>query len=277
MRTLNASFDPAVVARIDQRLAGIENAENVDILLAIESGSRAWGFPSPDSDYDCRFIYRRELKDYLRLDPLRDVIETPLDAVLDVNGWDLAKFLKLLLKGNAVAVEWLMAPFVYGGQPGFRAEALELARSVVTQAATARHYLHLGESIWRPSKDGTMPLKRVFYALRPAVALCWLSERPGVAVAPMHFPTLLRETGSAVLIRDEAEELVARKAVTRELGTGPVPTAIARFIDGAFERGRERWSGGAPRPLADAVRSTDDFFRRWIQADQMEPDNQDVR
>lgn len=83
---------------------------------AIESGSRAWGFPSPDSDYDCRFIFVRPRDHYLALWPARDVIETPLDTTFDVNGWDLAKAVRLIAKGNATAIEWLRSSIVYAGE-----------------------------------------------------------------------------------------------------------------------------------------------------------------
>src|SRR3712207_5563631 len=104
-RSIPSSFDPAIVATIDGRLDLIERSHRVRLPLAIESGSRAWGFPSPDSDYDCRFIFVRCEEDYLSLRPKRDVIETPLEGELDVNGWDLAKALRLMLKGNAVVLE----------------------------------------------------------------------------------------------------------------------------------------------------------------------------
>lgn len=72
--------------KIQEQLRRIEEVENIKILLSVESGSRAWGFASPDSDYDVRFIYIRRLEDYLRLDTNRDVIELPIDDVLDING-----------------------------------------------------------------------------------------------------------------------------------------------------------------------------------------------
>src|SRR3569832_2200251 len=99
-------FSPDAVSEVRRRLDDVR-ASGVRILLAIESGSRAWGFPSPDSDYDCRFLYLRKTGDYLALFPQRDVIETPLDGEMDVHGWDLQKALKLLLRGNAVVIEWL--------------------------------------------------------------------------------------------------------------------------------------------------------------------------
>lgn len=90
---------------IVDKLHEIEAEEGVRILLAVESGSRAWGFASPDSDYDVRFLYVRRAEDYLRLDAVRDVIERPIDDELDINGWDLQKALRLLYKSNPTLFE----------------------------------------------------------------------------------------------------------------------------------------------------------------------------
>ena len=138
-------MNAATVATIDARLASVASEQQVAIPLAIESGSRAWGFPSPDSDYDCRFIYVRKRDDYLSLFPQRDVIETPLEGEFDVNGWDIAKALKLLLKGNAVVIEWLTSPIIYGADKQFRADFQTLAARLADRELIARHYLHLGE------------------------------------------------------------------------------------------------------------------------------------
>jgi predicted nucleotidyltransferase len=100
------------VAAVDSALAAIRQEHGVRIPLAIESGSRAWGFPSPDSDYDCRFLFVRPAEELVTLWLPRDVIELPLSSELDINGWDLRKALTLLLKGNAVVLEWLTSPIV---------------------------------------------------------------------------------------------------------------------------------------------------------------------
>lgn len=143
-RSLAEGMDPAVVARIDERLAAVRQAEGVAIPLAIENGSRAWGFPSPDSDYDCRFVFVRPVDHYLALWPRRDVIETPLEGELDVGGWELGKAIRLLLKGNAVIVEWLNSPIAYGVDETFRSAFLELADKIAERDLIGRHYLHLG-------------------------------------------------------------------------------------------------------------------------------------
>src|SRR5579862_9277778 len=119
LRAIPPSMNAIAVAKIDARLAATQREHVVAIPLAIESGSRAWGFPSPDSDYDCRFIFVRSIDDYLSLFASRDVIETPLTDDLDVNGWDIVKALKLLLKGNAVVIEWLTSPIIYSAEPWF--------------------------------------------------------------------------------------------------------------------------------------------------------------
>ena len=266
VRALGAGFDPAIVAAIDGKLSAIAESERVTLLFAVESGSRAWGFPSPDSDYDCRFIYVRRRDDYLALFALRDVIELPADALFDVNGWDLAKALRLLLKGNAVVIEWLTSPFVYAGNAAFRDEMLALARRTVRPPAVARHYLHLGERQRRTyfADEHAIPLKKIFYALRPAVALRWLRLHPGEPVAPMHFPTLIAQSDMPPDVAALVEGLLARKALTSELGTGPLPAAIGRLVDEEFAVARERWLDEAWRPDAATLAAADDLFRRWV-------------
>jgi predicted nucleotidyltransferase len=166
-------MDGEKVALIDALLDRIADEHKVFLPLAIESGSRAWGFSSPDSDYDCRFVFVRRIAEHITPWPARDVIEFPPEDDLDANGWDLGKALRLLLKGNAVIVEWLRSPVVYRGQAWFRDGFLEFARHAATREAIGRHYLHLGERQRRVYfGDGTsVAQKKIFYALRPAATL----------------------------------------------------------------------------------------------------------
>jgi len=266
VRDLGPDFDPAVVAAIDARLGMVTEENKATVLLAVESGSRAWGFPSPDSDYDCRFVYVRGRDDYLSLFEPRDVIEFPPDSVLDVNGWDLGKALRLLLKGNAVVIEWLTSPYVYSGNGRFRDEGIALARQVARPAAIARHYLHLGERQRRVhfNDTRTIEMKRLFYGLRPAMALRWMRLHAGQAVAPMHFPTLAAESDLPSDVTAIVEDLLARKAVTRELGLGPLPAPIAALIDSEFLAAREHWTDEPVRPDPEALAASDAMFRRWV-------------
>lgn len=233
LRTLADSMDPAVVAEVDRRLATVTVEHDVRVPWAIESGSRAWGFPSPDSDYDCRFLFVRPVAAYLDPWPPRDVIETPLDAVLDVNGWDLVKALRLATKGNATVREWLRSPIVYAGDPAFRDALLAVVDEVTPPAALVRHYRSVGGGQWERSgaADGAdCRLKGVFYALRPAATLQWLSTHRRWS-PPMALPELLDDLDVAPDVRGAVDELVARKAVTHELGVGPVPAPVRRYVE----------------------------------------------
>lgn len=260
MRAIPPSLDPSVVAEIDARLAGLERDQSIRIRWAIESGSRAWGFPSVDSDYDCRFVFVRPAEHYLSLWPERDVIETPLDKVLDVNGWDLAKAVKLIVKGNAAAIEWLRSPIVYSGDAAFRDRMLAFADDVVDRGSIARHYLHVA----RQQQQNAPTLKRFFYVLRPAAALRWLADHPGAAIPPMDLPTLLAESTASDEVRAAAAELIAAKAVAREVGTGAAPDPLRRFVAEELERAERADALFVPAGPSTARERADDFFRREL-------------
>lgn len=260
MRSIPSSLDPAVVAEIDRRLAVVETDHEVRIPWAIESGSRAWGFPSPDSDYDCRFLFVRAPEQYLTLWPQRDVIETPLDKVFDVNGWDLAKTVRLIAKGNATTIEWLRSPIVYTGDPTFRDALLALANQIAERSAIGRHYFHVANQ----QRKGTVTLKRFFYVLRPAAALRWLEVHPMSAVPPMDLPTLLEEGDVDVDTRDAAAELIALKSHTRELGTGNPPSVLERFVKGQLEHAEHFDSMAPTGDLARNRALADEFFRSQL-------------
>ncbi len=260
MRAIPPSMDPGVVSEVDRRLESVASAHGVRIPWAIESGSRAWGFPSPDSDYDCRFIFVRSREEYLSLWAHRDVIETPLDKVFDVNGWDLGKTITLITRGNATAIEWLRSPIVYSGDPAFRDALMGLAERVVERGGIGRHYLHVA----RQQRAGTPTLKRFFYVLRPAVALRWLDTHPQESLPPMDLPTLLAEASVPADVHDAAVDLITAKAVTRELGGGEPPMILDRFVTGQLDAA-EHFEALAPRLEAAGVRRlANEFFRSTI-------------
>ena len=266
LRSLPDNFAPSVVAAIDTRLDAVCAEHGVAIPLAIESGSRAWGFPSPDSDYDCRFVFVRPVGQHLSPWPQRDVIETPMDAVLDVSGWELGKAVKLLLKGNAVIVEWLRSPITYRGEAWFRDAFLDFAGRFADRAQIARHYLHLGERQRRVHfGDGTVvPQKKIFYALRPAATLRWLRLHPYQALAPMHFPTLMAECEPPADVAALTTDLCARKSVTNELGAQPLPPAIAAFIDEEFRIARHEFEDRLSSITGEARQDAVQFYRSVI-------------
>ena len=263
LRYIPDDMSPGAVAQVDSILDAIRREHGVYIPLAIESGSRAWGFPSPDSDYDGRFIYVRPASQALTIWPRRDVIETPLVGDMDVNGWDLAKALRLLLKGNAVVVEWLQSPILYTAQPWFRDEMLAFADQWLDRDAVLTHYLHLGrrQQILYLSDQTEVSLKKLFYVLRPAMALRWLRLNPEKAVAPMHLPTLMAGCDLPGDLAGVIEGLRSRKAITREMGTGALPDGRLGFVEGEFAAVNvfERPSGGRS---AAAIEAADALFAR---------------
>jgi hypothetical protein len=245
--------DPAAVTRVQALLDELARAHRVAIGFAVESGSRAWGFPSPDSDYDCRFVFLRSVEDYLSPWPQRDVIESPPDPVLDVNGWDLRKAARLVVEGNATVGEWLRSPIGYRAAPGFAEEFGRLADAVADRAAIGRHYLHVGRQQWERCATGGsgVPLKRLFYALRPAAALRWLRVHPAARVPPMDLPTLMAGNDAAPAVVEQVAELVRRKAETREMGAGEVPPGVRDFV--VAELYDAGWTAEPPPPAVRAA------------------------
>jgi predicted nucleotidyltransferase len=232
----------------------------------LSSGSRAWGFPSPDSDYDCRFVYVRPLDHYLSPWQRRDVIETPAGDELDVNGWDLAKAVRLLAGGNAVIVEWLMSTVICQAEARFREEFMGLAQRVADRHPIAGHYLHLGERFRDEclSAAGPVPRKKILYALRPAVALRWLRLHAGT-LAPMQFPTLLAECDPPPALADAAQCLIARKALAGERDGEPVPEPVATFIASELEAAGEAFPRRSPAESEEARREAEAFFRATVR------------
>ena len=159
---------------IKSKLVEIEEKENIKILHCVESGSRAWGFASLDSDYDVRFIYVRPTEFYLRLDKTRDVIEWQLDETLDINGWDISKALSLLYKSNPTLFEWNSSPIVYKTTKEWESISNIINKYFVAKSGLY-HYLSTAKSNYREYLKGeTVRLKKYFYVLRPLLACKWI-------------------------------------------------------------------------------------------------------
>lgn len=213
---------------LDKKLSELEKSENIRILHCIESGSRAWGFASPDSDYDVRFIYVRPKEFYLRLDKTRDVIEWQLDDVWDINGWDLSKALRLLHKSNPTMFEWDSSPIVYRTTEEW--QSLDgLINDCFCSRPGAWHYLSMAKGNYREYLRGEeVRLKKYFYVLRPILACEWIIKE---GTPP---PMLFSELSEAMLpheLKDTVNDLLRKKAETPELGTGRRIDVLNDFID----------------------------------------------
>ncbi|MDN3583487.1 nucleotidyltransferase domain-containing protein [Mucilaginibacter flavus] len=203
-----------MIQTIHQKLLELERSENIKILYACESGSRAWGFASPDSDFDVRFIYVKPLNHYLQITDQTGVTGLPVDEVLDISGWDLRKALKLFLTSNSTMYEWLQSPIVYAEQPGFADELRALMPRYFSLRAGAHHYLSMAHNtLTQDLQAEEVKLKRYFYALRPALACLWIVEKQ--SVPPMEFEKLrvLITDGN---IQNDIDELMEQKKLSDE-------------------------------------------------------------
>jgi uncharacterized protein len=217
---------------IMQRLAAVEKEHNVRILLAVESGSRAWGFASPNSDYDVRFIYTRSADWYLAVDleDRRDVIEYPIVDDIDLNGWDVRKALQLFWKSNPAFVEWIQSPIVYIENGGFADGARALVGDVYSRHSGIYHYRSMAKTNYRTYlREPMVPLKKYFYVLRPLVSVRWLERYQ--TPAPIEFHKLLHLLDDAPELLAAIDALLIKKQGSPEMGLAPQVPILNQFIE----------------------------------------------
>lgn len=216
-----------VYGEANVRLGRLEVEDGCTILLAIESGSRAWGFPSPDSDNDVRFIYARPASQYLGLNQPEDFINKPLDGLWDIEGWDIRKALGLLVKGNATAAEWLQSPLIYRENGPVPYRLRDLIKRHASPQASAKHFYGMTNTCYekdirRGQSKTTETLinqKKYLYAIRGASSIAWI-ERYN-EIPPMTLPALMSVDLYSLDIRHEIQALLDRKASLGEIGIGP--------------------------------------------------------
>lgn len=265
-------ISPQVVTEIKRRLAEVERDEHVTILYACESGSRAWGFESLNSDYDVRFIYARPSDWYLTIDleRRRDVIERPIDDEIDLNGWDVRKALQLFAKTNPPLIEWLFSPVVYHQHGWFADQMRRLAPIVYNFASARHHYLHMAEGNFREYLKGdTVLRKKYLYVLRPLLAVAWIESNLGIV--PMEFDRLVTGTIKELELKSEIDELVRMKRAGDELDRGPRFTAIHSFIESELDR-HANGSKTQATPHVD-IDSLNQLFRALINGNESPPDS----
>lgn len=176
--------------RILNSLKEIEKQKGIRILFACETGSRAWGFPSPDSDYDIRFIYRHEKDWYLQLGHRKDTVEAMIND-LDISGWDLRKSLLLLKKSNTALIERFQSPVEYYIEPGFKDSFCKLIEQYYSPTAVFFHHYSLAVKFWEDLKDKQeFKLKSYFYLLRSLLSCNWIVQDS--TVLPMHIEGLMK-------------------------------------------------------------------------------------
>jgi predicted nucleotidyltransferase len=226
--------DPVVREQIMEQLADIEQRHNVTVLYACESGSRGWGFASPDSDYDVRFVYVHRLPWYLRIEPARDVIEIPIKGDLDINGWELRKTLYQIKRSNPVIYEWLDSPIVYRWDSHWAPRLKTLAQEFFWPVKGCHHYLSIAHNNFRAYlQSDVVRYKKYLYVLRPLCAMQWIKQ--GRGNAPIRFADLVEAVIDDQNVIAEINELLALKMGASESEYGPAMPAINQFIRTALE------------------------------------------
>lgn len=230
-------IDKAIQEEIRGRLRRAEREHDVKVLLAVESGSRAWGFASPNSDYDGRFIYANRPEWYLSvgLEEQRDVIEYPIVDDMDINGWDLRKALRLFWKSNPGFVEWVQSNIVYEHSGSFHRRAKELLAQVYSVESGIYHYRSMAKTNFRGYlQTPQVPLKKYFYVLRPLLSVRWL-EKFGTP-APIEFDKLRDLIENDPALQRAIDDLLAVKRASPEMGLSPQIVPIQRFIECELDR-----------------------------------------
>ena len=225
--------------KIQQRLKEIEEKGNLTILYACESGSRAWGFASPDSDYDVRFIYVKPIHWYLSIEKRKDAIDLPVDPNnIDLSGWELTKTLALFRKSNGPLLEWLQSPIVYLDKGNFRERLWELSNQYSAQKALIHHYLGIAKNSFLANTDTfRIKIKRYFYILRPLLAAKWVVEQQ--TPAPTAFSKLLDLLANQPKILHIIEELLEEKAAVGESHYVNLNQQLEAFIGQTFTQCEE--------------------------------------
>jgi uncharacterized protein len=246
-----------------QKLADIERTHSVTVLYACESGSRAWGFASPDSDYDVRFVYVQRPEAYLSIADKRDVIELPVNEVLDIGGWDIRKALRLFLKSNAPLYEWLQSPITYMEKTDFKKELSSLMKTYFSLRAGAHHYLSMARNTFKHDlASDQVKLKKYFYALRPLLACLWIiqkNEHP-----PMEFRHL-RTLVADPEWQTSVDDLLERKKIAMEKDVISPVLPIHQWIESTIHSCAEL--SNRLLPVRHNIAELDRLFRKYIRHD----------
>jgi len=226
---INTNITAKILETAKQKFLEIEKEHDVTVLYAVESGSRAWGFESLDSDYDVRFIYAHRKNWYLNILPKRDVIEYPIVDEFDYSGWDLRKTLFLLNKSNPVLFEWLKSPIVYHKDDYFFGIIEQLSKEYFSPISSVYHYLHMASGNYRQFlQTDEVKIKKYFYVLRPILACMWIENYK--EAPPMEFEKLLIQISDRELL-EKINELLVKKRLGVELGIEPKILTINNFIE----------------------------------------------
>ncbi len=222
-----------MIDQINDQLRKLEEEKDIKILLAVESGSRAWGIPSPDSDYDVRMIYVHKKDWYLSIEERKETIDYFEGELLDISGWDIRKAFKLIRKSNASPMEWCRSSIIYKEDEVFKNELLSLTSQYFMPRHTVNHYWGIAKNSFHSNyKNGEIRLKKLFYVLRPLLAAKWILKHE--EIPPITLDELM------VLIDDKKisakiNELIATKEKSAERLMYKMDSDIKSYVESLFD------------------------------------------
>ena len=218
-----------VISEVEKEILRLEQEHSIKILYAVESGSRAWGFASTNSDWDVRFIYIHAKDWYLSIDDKKDTIEQILPNDIDLSGWELRKALKLFRKSNPPLMEWLISPIIYFENNTFTKKLRNLSCLYFEPRTCMSHYLHMAEGNFKEYLQTDMVrVKKYFYVLRPILACRWIEKYN--TMPPMEFQKMLESEVPEGELKAEINKLLERKRVGEELNEEPQNAVIHSYV-----------------------------------------------
>ena len=234
---LENSIPKNIQIYIEECLKKMEIEKNIKILYACESGSRAWGFGSPDSDYDVRFLFVHQKEKYLSVNSPLDSIDRFFDNDVDLSAWEIQKALGLLVKSNATPFEWLQSPILYRKNEeteNFRQTLFELSKDYFSAKTLIFHYLGIAKGMLSKIENNQISIKKYFYVLRPVLAAYYIKTKN--EAAPMEFKFLVENLDNSnnqhnKAVKEAIENLWEQKLSAKEGDKIEIPTFIHSFIE----------------------------------------------
>ncbi|CAM3915072.1 nucleotidyltransferase domain-containing protein [Mesobacillus zeae] len=256
---------------IQEALRQIEKDFDVKVLYACESGSRAWGFPSKDSDYDVRFIYVHRKNWYLSIDHKRDVIEIPardsismpIDDLLDMSGWELSKALRLFRKSNPPLFEWLYSSIVYHQAYSAVDKMRALEKNIFSPVSCLYHYLNMAKGNFRDYLQGEqVKIKKYFYVMRPVLAGKWIEKYH--TVPPIEFQALVEDILPNGELKEAIDHLLVRKMAGEELSLEPRIEIINEYLNREIIH-LDKYVKGINHEIPDPTEELNALFRETLE------------
>lgn len=218
---------------IINKLNETEREHDVKIVFAIESGSRGWGFESPDSDFDCRFVYTRRKDSYLTVLEKKDFIEYDVDSIFDVNGWDLEKFIKHIMKSNSTLHEWLSSNVIYIKNDECTKLLQDLALDFFNPISACYHYMSMAKKKFNVVLSDDCKIKTYFYVLRPLANVRYICEHK--QIPPMEYFKTLEMINVSSKVKEEINKLYDLKITVEEKYKAEANKVLIDYFESEIE------------------------------------------